>query len=319
MRIYRYTPAWGKHWDELVDRSSQGTFLLKRSYMEYHAHRFTDFSLIALDEKGRLVAALPATIDCSGCTVTSHGGLTYGGWITDPKRVNANVLMEIFDASLRFLEEQGVTRLIYRPVPTIYHRYPAQEDIYALFRYGATVEAVNISSAVDLTRPIAYDTNARRGAKFASDSGVIVDDSQSLAKYWEVLSAMLKDRYNTSPVHSLEEIELLQHRFPDNIKLHCAVDSSGTVVAGVLVYLTHEVAHCQYIAASDKGKELKALPLLFQHLIQVYTPLVRYLDFGTSNEDSGRFLNAGLLRQKAGLGGRGVAYTSWNINLSHTP
>lgn len=315
MRIYRYTPAWRKSWDELVDRSSQGTFLLKRGYMEYHAYRFTDFSLIALDDKGRLVAALPASVDSSGGTVNSHGGLTYGGWITDAKRVNANVMMELFEVSLSYMREQGVSRLIYRPVPTIYHRYPAQEDIYALFRYGATVNAVNISSALDLQHPMPYDSNAMRGAKYAREAGVVTDDAQPLDRYWELLSALLMEKYNTHPVHSLEEIELLKQRFPDNIKLHCALDNSGTIVAGVLIYLSPMVAHCQYIASSDRGRELKALPILFQHIIEVYTPMVRYLDFGTSNEDGGRYLNAGLLRQKAGFGGRGVAYTTWEVNL----
>ncbi|MDE6309618.1 MAG: GNAT family N-acetyltransferase [Muribaculaceae bacterium] len=315
MRIERYTSAWRDSWDELVDRSTQGTFLFKRDYMEYHAQRFTDFSLLAFDDKERLVAVLPASVNMPDNTLVSHGGLTYGGWITDPKRVNANVMLEFFELSLSYIRAQGIMRLIYRPVPTIYHRYPAQDDLYALFRCGAKINAVNISSTVDLKHPLPFDNNARRCAKYATAAGVTVDDSRTLAEYWPVLSGMLKEKYNTTPVHSIEEIELLMHRFPENIKLHCAIDSSGTVVAGVLVYLTDTVAHCQYIAASCKGKELKVLPLLFQHLIQVYTPLVDYLDFGTSNEDGGLYLNAGLLRQKAGMGGRGIAYTSWEIIL----
>lgn len=315
MKILPYSPAWKDAWDELVDRSAQGTFLFKRDYMEYHAHRFEDFSLLALDDKERLIAALPANIHRQEMVVKSHGGLTYGGWVTDCKRVNANVMLEIFEASLQYMRMKLIKTFIYRPVPTIYHRYPADDDLYALFRSGGRIEVVNISSTIDVSRPLPFDSNAARGVKFAQCRGVSVDDNASLKEFWGILSHLLKERYNTSPVHSLDEISLLMRRFPDNIKLHCALSESSEIVAGVLMYLTPTVAHAQYIAASDKGKELKALPLLFKHIIQLYTPMVRYFDFGISNEDAGRYLNAGLLRQKAGMGGRGIAYTSWVIDL----
>lgn len=313
IKVLRYSSVWCERYDDLVDRSPQGTFLLKRGYLEYHSHRFCDMTLLALDHKGRLVAVLPASID--GETVTSHGGLTYGGWITDSKLVDCNVMLDIFQDSLRYLRSLGVANLIYKPVPTIYHKYPAQDDIYALFRVGATPAVINISTAIDVANPIAFDSNAKRAVKYAAEQGVTLRDDVRLSEFWPLLTQLLRSKYNTEPVHTLAEIEMLAARFPDNIHLHCAVAPDGEVVAGVLIYLTHTVAHCQYIASSDNGKQLKALPLLFKHLIQLYTPMVRYFDFGTSNEDGGRYLSAGLIRQKAGMGGRGVAYTCWNISL----
>ena len=35
-----------QEWDNMVENSANGTFLFKRNYMEYHAHRFIDFSLM---------------------------------------------------------------------------------------------------------------------------------------------------------------------------------------------------------------------------------------------------------------------------------
>ena len=43
--------------------------------MEYHSDRFQDFSLIIYNDKGNIMALLPASID--GDTVMSHGGLTF--------------------------------------------------------------------------------------------------------------------------------------------------------------------------------------------------------------------------------------------------
>jgi hypothetical protein len=52
------------------------------------------------------------------------------------------------------------------------------------------------------------------------------------------------------------------------------------------------------------------MDLLYGTLIEQYRqrPEFRYFDFGTSNEDAGRYLNETLIAQKEGFGGRGVAY-----------
>ena len=74
MRITAYDNAWRKAWDDFVLASKNGTFLFMRGYMEYHADRFTDSSLIVTGEGDRIVALLPA--NRTGDTIVSHGGLT---------------------------------------------------------------------------------------------------------------------------------------------------------------------------------------------------------------------------------------------------
>lgn len=68
--IKRYTPQQQSVWDALVETSVNGTFLFKRDYMVYHAHRFVDFSLMVYS-KNKPVALLPASIRDG--EVTSHG------------------------------------------------------------------------------------------------------------------------------------------------------------------------------------------------------------------------------------------------------
>ena len=133
--------------------------------------------------------------------------------------------------------------------------------------------------------------------------------------YWQLLSSLLDERYDTRPVHSLDEILLLHSRFPENIKLYTAT-LDGELLAGVVMYLSHPVAHCQYIGASPRGKVIKALTLLFQNLISEFQQSgYRYFDFGISNEDHGRYLNEGLVRQKSRLGGRGIVYNTFKVTL----
>src|SRR5439155_7437301 len=75
-----YDPTGKREWDELVRRARAPHFFFQRDYVEYHADRFADASLLVY-EGGRVLAALPA--NRAEDAVVSHGGLTFGGFVTD--------------------------------------------------------------------------------------------------------------------------------------------------------------------------------------------------------------------------------------------
>lgn len=86
IEIHRYTAAYHRDWNDFVSESSNGTFLFLREYMEYHADRFTDYSLLVYDGN-KLLALLPA--NRSGDVLYSHAGLTYGGLIVTARNTTA--------------------------------------------------------------------------------------------------------------------------------------------------------------------------------------------------------------------------------------
>ena len=312
--IERYSPSCGKEWDEFISRSKNGTFLFLRGYMDYHSDRFEDFSLIARDSRNKIAALLPANV--KGETLNSHGGLTYGGWVGACKGFDVISLMEIQTEANRFLHGHGFKEILYKPVPYIYSEIPSQEDLYILFRNKATLAASQISSAINLATDAGPDADRRRKARTAREKGVEIMPSEKIESFWEILSTLLGERYNTTPVHSLDEIRLLMNRFPDNIRLFTA-EAGGEVVAGSVMYLSRGVAHSQYIAASPRGKELNALSLLFSELIALFRKDgYRWFDFGISTEHGGEYLNTGLTRQKNTLGGRGVVYNIYSMPVN---
>ena len=312
VEIIRYDASMASQWNEMARLSRNGTFLHQRGYMDYHSDRFTDCSLVALHD-GKPRALLPANVD--GDTLWSHRGLTYGGWLVPLKHFDATVMIEVMDAAIYWMKSNGLKRLVYKAVPHIYHRYPCEEDLYALFRHHAALIETNISTTIDLTCPLPLDRGNKSGANAARKAGINVGPSEDWQQYWQLLSSLLGERYDTTPVHSLDEMMLLQSRFPDNIRLYTAT-LDGELLAGVVMYLSAPVAHCQYIGASPRGKDSKALTLLFDYLIQESTRLgFRYFDFGISNEDHGRYLNEGLVRQKSRLGGRGIVYNTFEITV----
>lgn len=317
MRVEPFTQAARGAWDDFVRKSRNGTFLFLRDYMEYHQDRFEDGSLIVHGKDGEIVALLPASR--RGEVLDSHGGLTYGGVVSGTSMTAAKML-EVFGALLAHLRREGFTLLRYRAVPHIYHRVPAEEDLYALARNGAQVVRRAPLSVIDsrpLSQPVEPQSRRQRGIRKAMAAGLACRESDGLAAYWSLLSAVLQETYGAKPVHSLEEIALLRQRFPRNIRLFGCFQGSD-LVAGVLVYEGPTVARAQYIAASETGKELAALDLLFDSLLREVYPDKRYFDLGTSESADGRDLNRGVIEFKESLGARTVVQDTYELPISES-
>jgi hypothetical protein len=128
IRVKRYAAEDRGDWNGFLDRARNGVFLFHRDYMEYHADRFRDHSLLFFDDD-RLLALLPAS-ERDG-VLSSHGGLTFGGVLSDGKMRTPRML-DLFGHLLDYARGQGFRRLVYKAVPHIYHRVPTEEDLYAL-------------------------------------------------------------------------------------------------------------------------------------------------------------------------------------------
>ncbi|MBR5493728.1 MAG: GNAT family N-acetyltransferase [Alistipes sp.] len=308
--IKRYNPNDAAAWDAFVDASKNGTFMLKRGYMDYHTDRFTDHSLLFYRDE-ELVALLPAS--SHGDELRSHGGLTYGGMITNLK-MTVQLMLSLFDSLKEYMSSNGISRLIYKRVPSIYYSYPSDEDLYALFRNNAILTRRDISATFYLPNRIRFSERRRRGVKNAHKIGIVVRESHEYEQYIEMLSEILAKYHDAKPVHTAAELRLLADRFPDNIKMYAAFHEDE-MLAGVVVYLTPQVAHTQYIANSDEGRQCGALDAVMDYLVnECYADKV-YFDFGISNENEGRFLNEGLISQKQEFGGRAVAYDFYELKL----
>lgn len=311
IRIERYSPAMKTLWDDFVTNSKNGTFLLKRGYMDYHSDRFTDHSFIFL-RNGNPFALLPAA--GIGDSLISHPGLTYGGLVTG-KKATAEEVLEMFRILADTMPRHGFSKLVYKAIPHIYHRLPAEEDLYALFRLGATLEARGVSSTIQQSDPIKFRSIRKAGIRKAAKEGISIAETRDFAPFWEILDTNLQTRYGVSAVHTLEEILLLASRFPDEIRLHVARKGEETL-AGVVMYLTATTAHSQYIAASPRGKECGALDMLIDNLVNNVYKHLRHFDFGISTEHGGSYLNTSLIYQKEGFGGRATCYDTYILNLA---
>jgi hypothetical protein len=308
--ITRYSGDASKSWDAFCNSAKNPLFMFNRGYMDYHSDRFTDHSLLFHDD-GELIALLP--MNEKGPVLFSHGGLTYGGFITDAG-MKQHTMNDLFGLLIGYARDNGFQKLVYKTIPHMYHSQPAEEDLYALFLNGATVAKVEPSTVLYLKNPLKMPKGRKAQIGRARREGIIVRRSEDFGAFMDIENSVLRKYHNTNAVHSKEEMTLLNSRFPEQIRLYAAY-LGGEMVAGAVIFEYPHVIHTQYMAADEKARELGALDLVIASIMEEYKESKDYLDFGISSEDSGKSLNEGLISQKEGFGGRTNVYVTYELSL----
>jgi hypothetical protein len=297
-------------WNNFIRDSKNGIFLFDRNYMDYHADRFADHSLLFYNQE-ELLCVLPASE--SNNILSSHAGLTFGGFITHP-RVTTSFLLSACESLKKYLNQVGIHSLIYKAIPYVYYRLPAQEDLYVLFRNNALLFRRDVSSVIDLTQKRQYTKGTKYNISKARKHQLQFKESKDFKNFMKIEEDLLMLKYNTKPTHSTEEILLLSERFPQNIKLYL-VYKEETCLGGTILYIFDQVVHTQYIGITDEGKEIGALDMLVDHLLNIFEKSHKYFSFGISTEENGSVLNHGLIKNKESFGARAITNDFYRIEL----
>ena len=311
IRLYKHTDY--ELWNSFVDRAKNATFLFHRDFMEYHKDRFDDYSLMIF-EKEKLVAILPA--NRVETTVYSHQGLTYGGLVYNEK-VKLVAVLGIFKNILAFLNKNKITKLHLKLIPSIYHEKPAEEINYALFLVDSQLVRTDSMAVIDLTKPFKIAKTRieciRRGLK----NNLIIKEELKFKLFWDtVLQPNLAKKHQAKPVHTVAEIEMLQQKFPSNIR-HFNVYYKNKIVAGTTLFISKNVVHPQYVSGMNNKNELGSLDFLYHHLITNIFRDKIFFDFGISNENQGRKLNEGLLFWKESFGASIFAHNFYDVETKN--
>lgn len=297
--VVTYNPTLKKEWDDFVACAKNATFLFYRDFMEYHADRFEDFSLMIFENK-KLLAVLPANRVAN--EFYSHQGLTYGGIIL-PKGINSIKVFQIIESILEFLKTQGFSKVTIKQVPDFYVTEPTFELPYLFHLKKGCLVVRDMVLAIDYSNPIGIHKTKQKHYKKSKSYDFEIKEDDSLTKFWfEVLEPRLKDKHNVSPVHSISEIQKLKQRFPENI-VQYNIYKAEKILAGITVFNKGRVVKSQYGATTDEGEKYRALDYLFLFLIEKYkSEGKRYFSMGTVTDKSKDGYNVGLLTQKQELG-----------------
>ena len=300
--VRRYTSEQTVIWNNFIERSANGTFLFLRDYMDYHSEMFEDFSYL-IWKQHELLAVFVAGRNRNSkdySTLVAHPGLTYGGLVHN-FNIKYALLDDIYNAIFKFIQEQGFIKLIIKPVARVFCRKPNEASLFYLHQCGFVLKSRELNSVIDLTQPFCISKGRKDNVRKARNNGVIIKSTTNFREFWSILTANLWQMHNARPPHTQAEIELLQQKFPNNIKLYIAQLHDRTI-GGVLLYLDelHGFVHTQYISANEQGKLVGAIDAIIIHLIdEVKEEFIRF-SFGKSTVDGE--INLGLLAQKEGFG-----------------
>ena len=309
-QVCKYTNSKKADWDNFIATAKNATFLFQREFMDYHNDRFEDFSLMVYKDE-KLYAVLPANINDD--VVYSHQGLTYGSFVLqDSAKLKSTFLA--FKEVLKFLFEEKIKKLDIRIIPTFYNSLPSDELEYVLYKAEASLVKRDVILLIDYQNKLRFQKNRREGINKAKRKNLIVKVDGDYEAFWnKILIPNLKEKHNSSPVHSLDEIKLLAARFPNHIK-QVNVYQDDKIVAGTTVFLTKKVIHPQYVSANSNKNELGSLDVLYNFIIDYFIAGRNYFSFNTSSEENGKLLNEGLLFWKESCGARPHVFNNYEIN-----
>jgi hypothetical protein len=293
LQISQYSPDQQAIWDKFALQAKNSTFLHQRGFMDYHADRFVDNSLLVWNNR-ELVAILPA--NRIGDELFSHAGLTYGDLLVcmDSKLKD---LISYWAAVLAFLDNAGISTLYYKSVPAHYHRGLGLEEQYIFFLINAEIYRCDTCFVIDNQQFSGYNHRRTRSIKKAAKHQHRIENTDFVQFWEEILIPNLEERFGVKPVHSLQEISLLKSRFPENIfQYNIFLDEK--IAAGVTIFKTDTTAHAQYISTNEWGKSTGAVDLLFDYLIREAFADLHFFSFGIANEQQGKALNWGLTEWK---------------------
>ena len=310
-QVIKYKPDCYEEWNHFIEDAKNATFLFHRDFMEYHAERFEDFSLMVY-KKDRLLALLPA--NKLGNDIYSHQGLTYGGLVLY-EFIKFEVVADIFLEILKYLKANKLQNLVLKQIPSIYLGCFTDEIDYLLFILKAELIKKDTLSVIALNNKLKISSNRLEGYKRGVKHDLVVKEEDNFELFWnDILIKNLKHKHNAKPVHSLKEIILLKKYFPKNIR-QFNVYKKDTIVAGTTIFESKYVAHSQYISADSNKNELGSLDFLHHHLITDVFKSKRYFDFGISNENNGINVNKGLQFWKEGFGARTVTQDFYKVDV----
>jgi hypothetical protein len=311
--VKRYESKYFDDWNAFISTAKNATFLFNRNFMEYHSDRFKDFSLMIYDQE-KLVAVLPA--NRVGATVFSHQGLTYGGLVLPPNSKLYNVIF-IFKSILSFLNENAITTFNIKKIPSIYCDTFSDETDYLVSICKGITKMKHAVSVINLDSNFKISKSRRECINRGKKLNLVIKEEENLELFWnDILIPNLMEKYNSKPVHSIEEILYLKEKFPKNIK-HFNVFHNDKLVCGTTLFITNDVVKPQYISGNEDNNLLGSIDYLYDFLINEVSKGKKFFDFGPSHENNGLNIVKNINFWKESFGAQTLVQNFYEIETSN--
>lgn len=307
IEVRKYGEGYREQWEAFIDSSANGTFLHRRSFMEYHGERFEDASLMVLEGE-ELLAVFPA--HQVGDQIFSHQGLSFGGWIVK-RDLDLPQQKLIVKSTLEYFKEQSITKVDLKTVPEFYHSLVLSPEVFQ--NLNGRIYTSNIFTHVISLPQTIKDRGKRWGVRKAVQYQLCVKEEEIHEFFWkEILEPQHMQQLGRPPVHQWHEIQYLSERHPNRISLLSAY-GEGNLLAGMVLFKHDTVLKVQYTASTLEGKNKRAVDFLMKKIMENME--FKYLDLGTSIDPYNNTTKKSLAYWKESFGAKEFPLTTYQISL----
>ena len=296
MNVVRYHSGLKDEWDKFVKNSNTPLFIFERTFIEYHGDRYMDHSLLVYND-GILVAALPACeIDVQ---LICHRGLPFTDIITKLRKEWFDI-DDIIIAILNYGRKNNIKKIEIELCPEIYKNIPSGETLYFLRKNDFEFCNQKLSAIVYL-KDIEESRLYIKVSRIFIEKSEIIFNSNDFESFSNLISNNLNQKYQSKPIHSLEELLYLKEKFGDQIEL-VLTKSNNVIVGAVLLFKLGQVIKGQYLTSIANN----ASDFMLSQIMLKYQKDYSYFDLGTSNSLQDNEINIKNLGFKCKLGGKAM-------------
>lgn len=326
LKIKSYDNSYKEKWDDFVmNHSVNGTFQQTRKFLDYHGDRFEDASIIIYKGNDTTVAVVPACaiVENGKKIFSAHQGSTFGGIVIAEEFYNIGHMEAAVNVLEDYLIQNEYKEVCLKCTSDIFAKRNGSLLYYFLFQKGyASYDEISfyvdfehynddIASNFTYARRRYYKYSLRNSLVFRK-----LETAEEIEGFYGVLcDNMLK--FNTKPVHSLDEIKDFKESRLKNVVEFYGVFHEGRIIAGSMVFLFNNfsgnnVFHTQYLAADQSCLKMYPMNFMDYNLIKTARDRgFRYMSFGTSTFEHGKVLNKPLAEFKEGFG------TQYGVNKTY--
>jgi hypothetical protein len=318
-----------RDWDELIfDPMSNGEFVNSMQYLSYHPEgRFTDASVAIVDADTNTVKSVfPAASDRSRHSVVSHPGTTFAGMIYNLRNLSIEELENHIDLLISHYREQGFLKLEMRLPSIAYHNQPEAKLIFLLLQKKFQIKGSHLINAIKLEKihneeDLIKQYLIKRRNRIKKTLNLQTLKFEKWEKIepsvWDHLSDHLIQKFGTGPTHSLDEINILCSKFPEQIVPYGVTEKETNQYGALgLIFKYKQVFHTQYLDTNFELSTPYPNFFLIHHLILTAVEEgYSVFSFGASTEKWGSVLNKGLFRYKDEFGGGSILLTRLVLDL----
>lgn len=321
IEVVRYTDQYREKWEKFVlNNSTNGSFLMSRNFLEYHKDRFVDHSVLFIRGGSNIVGVCPAVekVEDGKKQFISHAGSTFGGIVVGKEYHNITNIQGMVQALDEYLKANGFNYALIKNPNEIFASENGNLIDYMFYNLGYQ-NYDELSFALDFSKVpnddvvMNFRSKTRNLYRTSLKNNLELKQlttKEEIKDFYAILCKSL-EKYDTKPVHSLEELyELYFDRLPNVIRFY-GVYSEGKMISGSMVFIINNVFHTQYLAADPECLYLKPMDFMDGSLILLaHDEGFKFFSFGISTEDHGHYLNENLAKFKEGFG------TQFYINKS---